>query len=482
MINPKSKVVSEGIVKLYEIIKSEIKIETATNQARRTTTLYKEWDRTFGAMFGNESQETEFNATSSAIKALYGVDSDKSIDSKVFLFATQTYFNITLKILIDSFIKNITDPATILDFKLSWSEIIELFEGRETENSSIISNFFEIHYYEWFTYLASEDQQNIVTNIIKNIFNLIQQFDLATYKLRPEEVQDVLQEIYMTLIPEQIRHLLGEYFSPDWIVEHSLDRIGYFGDIDKKIIDPTCGSGAFVIQALKRVLNARGNSITHEDAKKITKNIVGFDLNPISAVSAKANYILTLLSSLEIPLNQKATPLSIPIYISDSVLSPIVYSEESEETFVARTSVGEFVIPKFETFSQASQFLDELSFSIDSTRGFVTFERLVLKKLSLSQKQIESIKTMYEMMTRLHRTAQDSFWGRILKNSFAPVMLKQKFDFVVGNPPWIAWKSMSKVYRKGTLDVWKSYGIFEKNAYDKKQHTMILEWLSPMLP
>ncbi|WP_414162653.1 Eco57I restriction-modification methylase domain-containing protein, partial [Streptococcus gallolyticus] len=202
--------------------------------------------------------------------------------------------------------------------------------------------------------------------------------------------------------------------------------------------------------------------------KKITKNIVGFDLNPISAVSAKANYILTLLSSLEIPLNQKATPLSIPIYISDSVLSPIVYSEESEETFVARTSVGEFVIPKFETFSQASQFLDELSFSIDSTRGFVTFERLVLKKLSLSQKQIESIKTMYEMMTRLHRTAQDSFWGRILKNSFAPVMLKQKFDFVVGNPPWIAWKSMSKVYRKGTLDVWKSYGIFEKNAYDKK--------------
>ena len=47
-------------------------------------------------------------------------------------------------------------------------------------------------------------------------------------------------------------------------------------------------------------------------------------------------------------------------------------------------------------------------------------------------------------------------------------MLKQKFDYVVGNPPWIAWKSMSKDYRDGTVDVWKSYGIFEKNAYDKK--------------
>ncbi|MBG9367418.1 N-6 DNA methylase [Streptococcus sp. NLN64] len=468
VINPKSKMISDGIVQLYDIIKSEIETESNTNQPRRTTTLYKEWDRTFGSMFGNESQETEFNATSSAIKELYGVGSDKNIDSKIFLFATQTYFNITLKILIDSFIKNIIDPATILDFKLSWSEIIELFEGRETENSLIISNFFEIHYYEWFTYLASESHQSIVTNIIKNVFNLIQKFDLATYKLRPEEVQDVLQEIYMTLIPEQIRHLLGEYFSPDWIVEHSLDRVGYFGDIDKKIIDPTCGSGAFVIQALKRVLNTRNNSITYEEAEKVTKNIVGFDLNPISAVSAKANYILTLLSLFEMPLHQITKPLSIPVYIADSVLSPIVYSEESEETFVARTSVGEFVIPKFETFSQASKFLDELSVSIDNTRGFYSFEKLVLKNLSLSQKQIESIKKMYEMMTCLHRTAQDSFWGRILKNSFAPVMLKQKFDFVVGNPPWIAWKSMSKVYREGTLDVWKSYDIFEKNAYDKK--------------
>lgn len=464
VINPKSQEVSKGIINLYDIMKSELEIPIP----QRTTTLYKEWDRTFGAMFGNEEQETEFNATSSAIKALYGVEENKNIDSKIFLFATQTYFNITLKILIDSFIKVITDPSTLLDFHLSWSEIVELFEGRETENSSIISNFFEIHYYEWFTYLPNEDQQDAITNIVKDIFNLIKQFDLATYKVRPEEVQDVLQEIYMTLIPEQIRHLLGEYFSPDWIVEHSLDRVGYFGDIDKKIIDPTCGSGTFVIQALKRVSSSKNNSLSFEDAQTITNNIVGFDLNPISAISAKANYILTLLSSIESPLTKTNTPLSIPIYISDSVLSPIVYSEEGDDTFVAKTSVADFVIPKFENFSQASNFLDDISYSIDISRGFSIFEKLTLKKFSLTPKQVESIKRMYEKMTSLHRSARDSFWGRILKNSFAPVMLKQKFDFVVGNPPWIAWKSMSKLYREGTLDVWKSYGIFEKNAYDKK--------------
>lgn len=49
-------------------------------------------------------------------------------------------------------------------------------------------------------------------------------------------------------------------------------------------------------------------------------------------------------------------------------------------------------------------------------------------------------------------------------SSFAPIFIGNKFDFVVGNPLWIAWKSMSKSYREGTLEIWKNYGIFEKNA------------------
>lgn len=464
VFSPRNQKISDGIQKIYNIIASQLLLDG--NQ--RTKTLYYEWNRTFGAMFGNEEQETEFNETSDAIKKLYGVEERIDIDSKLFLFSTQTYFNIFLKLLIDSFINKMVNPALVNDFRPTWSEVVSLFEGRNTENSKIISNFFEIHYYEWFTYLYEKSDTNEMLEIVRDIYLMLNQFDLATYKLRPESVQDVLQEIYMTLIPDKIRHLLGEYFSPDWIVEHSLDRIGYTGEVDKKIIDPTCGSGAFVIQALKRTIHSENNSINFETAKVITENIVGFDLNPISAVSAKANYILTLFSSIEGKFSDFPEALAIPIYISDSVLSPIVYSEESKETFKAQTSVGNFVIPKFNSFDEGSKFLDDISDSIEKDRPFSVFETLVLDKLGLSTSQKKAVADMYEDMIRYHRSAQDSFWGRILKNSFAPVMLKQRFDFVVGNPPWIAWKSMSKVYREGTLEVWKSYGIFEKNAYDKK--------------
>lgn len=379
----------------------------------------------------------------------------------------QTYFNILLKLLIDGFLRKITKPSEMTGIHLEWSEIAELFEGNDTPNSEIVSNFFEIHYYEWFTYVGEEKDVEAIKQIVNSVIDMIDTFDLATYKVRPESIQDILQEVYMALIPTEVRHLLGEYFSPDWIVEFSLDRIGFKGDIEKKVIDPTCGSGAFIIQALKKVIKNCGGEISVSDAKKITSNIVGFDLNPISAVAAKANYILTLLSSLE-QKEKLDDALVIPIYIADSVLSPIVYSEESEDTFSADTTVGKFVIPKFESFSEASKFLDKLGDSILNSRSYKVFENLVLKDFSLNNIQERAVKELYNKLVVLHRSAQDSFWGKILKNSFAPVMLKQRFDYVVGNPPWIAWKAMSKTYREGTLDVWKSYGIFEKSAYDKK--------------
>lgn len=78
------------------------------------------------------------------------------------------------------------------------------------------------------------------------------------------------------------------------------------------------------------------------------------------------------------------------------------------------------------------------------------------------------VKKLFDRLYVLHRGSKDSFWPIILRNSFAPIMIGNKFDYVVGNPPWISWKSMSKNYRDGTLAVWQSYGIFEKNAYDKK--------------
>lgn len=462
IINPKSNFVRKCIKDIYTELDMNVNTLQGSNRVR---TLFQEWDRVFGVMYGEDEQATEFNSVSPIIKEAYGFDLDFPLDSKLYLFSLQSFFNIFLKLLVHSFLSETISPSFYNKTGLTKAEIDLLFDGNDKEENKIINNFFEAHFMEWFTYSDSGFEVELVNDIHELVLN----FDMSTFILKPEEVQDILQEIYMELIPTEMRHLMGEYFSPDWIVEHSLDMINYDGDIDKTLMDPTCGSGTFLTHALKRIIEKNNGILTKLDIEKITNNIVGFDINPISVVSAKANFIIIMFSAYyESNLNEFGDPISIPIYIADSILSPVVYSEESDNTLIIETVVGPFEIPKFENYKTASEFLNILSQSIHEKPNFERFWAKCTRLNIVRQSDYIIIKALFDRLYILHRGGKDSFWPIILRNSFAPIMIGNKFDYVVGNPPWIAWKSMSKSYREGTLEVWKSYGIFEKNAYDKK--------------
>ncbi len=463
IINTKSSFVRNSILKIYEEIHYNINNVNGSNRVR---TLFNEWNRVFGIMYGEDYEATNFTEVSSIIRELYGIDENIIIDSKLYLFAMQTFFNIFLKLLIYSFLSQLVDPSFTIKQELSKAEIDRLFDGNDLSSTNLVNNFFEAHFMEWFTYTDSGFEEDIV----KKTFSIIENFDLSTFVLKPENVQDILQEVYMELIPAKMRHLMGEYFSPDWIVEHALDIADYDGNIDKSIIDPCCGSGSFLTNAIKRIINKKKNSVlTKDDINKITHNVIGFDINPISVVAAKANYILIIFSAYFEHCNEDfGNAISIPIFIADSILSPVVYSEENEKTLKLMTSVGELELPKFETFEKGSQFLKLLSKYIHEKPNYEIFINIVLAKKLIKESQENVVKSLFDKLYVLHRSGKDSFWPIILRNSFAPTMIGNKFDYVVGNPPWIAWKSMSKSYREGTLKIWQSYGIFEKNAYDKK--------------
>lgn len=462
IINPKSAFVRKSIKTIYDELQFNLK---DLNGSTRVRTLYKEWDRIFGKMYGEDDEATSFTEVSSVIRETYGYGDEVAIDSKVYLFALQTFFNMFLKLLIYSFLAQLVSP-TFKAENLTKPQIDKLFDGELNKYESLVNNFFESHFMEWFTYTCSENKFDTI--VVNNILDVVNQLDLSTYILKPEEIQDILQEVYMELIPAEMRHLMGEYFSPDWIVEHVLDLVGYEGDIEKTLIDPTAGSGTFLTHSIKRIVSKSKGKLSRDDIDKITHNIIGFDINPISVVSAKANYILAVFSSCDDTVFENfADPIDIPIYIADSILSPVVYTEESELTLLIDTSVGKFQIPKFEDYSYASEFLKILSKHIDDRCDFEVFWNAVENRFVNSQYK-DVVEELFNKLYTLHRAGNDSFWPIILRNSFAPILIGNKFDFVVGNPPWIAWKSMSKSYREGTLEIWKSYGIFEKNAYDKK--------------
>ena len=472
-VNPNNKYVQESIKSLYDDLEEYVFTSDPRKLSPRSRTLYEEWNHVFGKIYGEESEETEFTEVTPAIKKLYNIDSSKDINSKWFLFSLQTFMNIFLKLLINSFLSDLINPSFNSFKTMTKPEIMGLFMGEDEEQNRLVGNFFETHYLEWFVFSQGNNDVKVVNDTLK----VIEEFDLTSFVLKPENLQDIFEELYMELIPDEMRHIMGEYFSPDWIVEHVLNKVGYTGEnINETIVDPTCGSGNFIIQALKRIINHNDGSLTKKQIDTICGNIVGFDINPISVVAARANYIIAIFSAYFAtgyhydPDEWVGEEIDIPIYIADSVLAPIVYSEDNKETLLTKTTVGEFKIPKFKNIDKANQFLGLLSEYIhEKSHGeFEVFWGLVIGNDILEEDYKEIVYTLYEQLYMLHMQGHDNFWPIILKNSFAPLIIHDKFDYVVGNPPWIAWKSMSNEYRSGTLDVWVSYGIFEKSAYDKK--------------
>jgi len=74
------------------------------------------------------------------------------------------------------------------------------------------------------------------------------------------------------------------------------------------------------------------------------------------------------------------------------------------------------------------------------------------------------VQNFYSEILELKKQDKNGIWARFLKNAFTP-MIAGKFDFVVGNPPWIRWGYLSQEYRKATLQLWKDYGLFSLKGH-----------------
>lgn len=446
---PRSPLCQKTIGYLYAKLESELTANT------RISTLYAEWLRIFGVIYGK--QETDFTAFRASLAKMYGLS--PKLDPQKTLFIIQTYYNIVLKLLIFNLLQSLTDPMQKSRRITTRRDILELFSGRMYTKLQI-KNFFEINYFEWFLFASDLDK-----TYINDIEIELDNFETTTSVIKGEVVEDVLRDVYANLIPQDLRHLMGEYYTCGWLVDFTLDKVGYTGQKELSVLDPTCGSGAFITHAIKRLQQSEKELGNDEIIKIATRNIVGYDINPIAVISAKTNYLLALGD-----ISAYKEAISVPVYMCDSILVPTVYAKQKTGKAYnqVKTKAGKFVLPVMQDRTESDLFLDKVNACADKGYSFTEFAELVHREGEISAAYLEDpcVETFYRQILELNGEGGNGFWCNILKNTFAP-LFTQKFDLVVGNPPWIGWKSMSDTYRKRTLDIWLSYGIFEKSAYDK---------------
>ncbi|HPO90104.1 MAG TPA: N-6 DNA methylase [Victivallales bacterium] len=449
-------------------------------------TFFNEWKRLFGIVYGEQftgghQEEAE------TLSKLYKVG--KETDFQELLFSVHTYFAFLMKLIAAELLTlRETSFGSSLASQLAHISDDELKRQLEDiENGGIyarkgITNFLEGDFFRW--YLDAFDSPEL-TEAIKEIARDLSEFEPATSTLDPVSTRDLLKKLYQYLVPQEVRHRLGEYYTPDWLAELLLNKVGYYGNTLKRFLDPACGSGTFLVLAIQRAIKHGREKEKMPDleiAKRILANIWGFDLNPLAIIAARTNYLFALGD-----LVNELERVEIPIYLTDSVLTPTRTTRDLFGEFLeVSTSVGKFQVPAEWVrdggflLADAAPLVEEMAknqYSVDEAIKRFKKEGLVFP----TNEQV--VKDFYNQILNLEKQNKNGIWARFLKNSFAP-MMAGRFDFVVGNPPWIRWDYLSQEYRTATLQLWKDYGLFSLKGFQtrlgggKKDFSMLFTYAS----
>jgi SAM-dependent methyltransferase len=292
-------------------------------------------------------------------------------------------------------------------------------------------------------------------------------------KLDWSEVQhDVLKELYESVIDVETRHKLGEYYTPDWLAQRMVDEV-VTDPLEQRVLDPACGSGTFLFWAVRRVLARCDEAgMTNQEALNVVvRQVQGIDLHPVAVTLARVTYLLAVTPDR---LASRRDEIAIPVFLADSL------RWEQDET--VRMHADGLTV---RTTDQLELFDRDLHFPEGVLKQPARFDRLVaalaqkaasrsttaIPKIGglLNRHKVEdeqdraAIELVFGKLCHLHDSGRDHLWSYYIRNLARPLAFARKrgrADVLVGNPPWLAYRSMpvklQETYRKlaGERGLW----------------------------
>ncbi|HVB26193.1 MAG TPA: N-6 DNA methylase [Ktedonobacteraceae bacterium] len=191
--------------------------------------------------------------------------------------------------------------------------------------------------------MAYKNAQNIYAHFFtgRELFNWYrldrEHFVMALHRLSRFNFagvdSDIIGTIYNTYVSRKEKREKGQYYTPIEIVNYILDNVGYSGKAvigsQKRLIDPACGSGSFLVAAAKRLITAYQNEHGKvEDPvatlERVRQNLFGFDLNPFACYLAEVNLLIQVLDLVKQAHDAKQRPTveRFHIYNVDALTRP----------------------------------------------------------------------------------------------------------------------------------------------------------------
>lgn len=326
---------------------------------------------------------------------------------------------------------------------------------------------------------------------------LVQRIARHVGRFRLRDVKtDVLKILYENLIDREERHGLGEYYTPDWLAAKVVKR-AIKTPLEEKVLDPACGSGAFLFHAVRLFLEEAKDAGLDpaQRAYEATAHVAGMDIHPVAVIIARVTYLLALAPALA----QRAGHVSIPVYLGDalqldvreymrhqelSIIVPPKPGEESGEKVVAGEATGgersengvaRLAFP--EVFCRHPALFDRL---IDTMRDAsdrdqkadafgAAAKRAVEQhhKRDLTEDEQSGLSDLgrtYRTYDALRRVGRDSIWTYVARNLSRPLAFSAFggwANVMIGNPPWLAFRHMSKELQENFKKRARDLAIYE---------------------
>jgi len=337
---------------------------------------------------------------------------EKSENDKVAVETSYAYLIqfILYKVLVDNKYKKIKTEYDKLFIKIKKSIIDSDFYSVIINEIKNISEYISLNIYKPFKY----EQKSINLKLTENLKHELSLEDIAPWLdillyVNRYNFAGLKNEIFGFIYENFLKDLYedknkGQYFTDPDVVNFMLDEIGFNKqEIKEKalkneisIIDPSCGAGTFLYSATDRIIDAFDNG-TEKNAKQINKlieqNIFGIDIELFPLYLAEMNILMRLL----------------PLIVNDTYDNPF---ENKIKIFKTKDSISEFL----ETGISSKK--EELNL-------FSHFEKTALDYPSFMRDE----KDLEEMILSMQE--KDG--------------MRNRFDFVIGNPPYIDYNSCCRL-------------------------------------
>ena len=337
----------------------------------------------------------------------------------------------------------------------------DLVYGREFRNRTGLQGVVESDFFAWPAEVGG-------MSVLATMARRVARFDWRD----GAPPNDIAALLYETVIPPDERRTLGEYYTPQWLAR-AMTRELVTDPLNQRVLDPACGSGTFIAEAIANYMEAAADAgmVESEIFGRLRDAVIGIDIHPVAVHLARAAYVLAARDAIAAA---SYTSITVPIYMGDALQlryrSGDLFAEQEITIQVNDEDNTELAFPvsiieRPETFDAL---MGDVAEYIESGED----PMLALDDHHISDEaERATLAGTIGTMQRLHTEGRNHIWAYYTRNMARPVALaRAKVDVIIGNPPWINYNQTVDILRRALERYSRStYGIWQGGRYATHQ-------------